>query len=150
MLRACRGPETRYLVRTLLQCMRIGANRTSVLQALARAALFHHEGAAGAPPTEERLKAAVERFERAYNLCPDLEALVSQLATEGVDATCAGVRIKAGVPVKPMLAKPSTGIEDAVAMMGGGAEAFIAEFKVRAHAAVPRGGVPPRRGLTLC
>ena len=46
MLRACRGPETRYLVRTLLQCMRIGANRTSVLQALARAAVFHHEGAA--------------------------------------------------------------------------------------------------------
>lgn len=127
MIRSCRGPETRYLVRTLLQCMRIGANRTSVLQALARAAVYHHEGAAGAPPTEERLKAAVKRWEETYNLHPDIEALVPILVAEGIDAAAASCKIKAGVPLKPMLAKPSTGIKDAVGQMRG--EAFIAESK---------------------
>jgi ATP-dependent DNA ligase len=41
LLRAARDVETRYLVRTLIQCLRIGAGYRSVLPPLAKAALLH-------------------------------------------------------------------------------------------------------------
>ncbi|KAL7544884.1 hypothetical protein ACHAWF_008242 [Thalassiosira exigua] len=138
MIRSCRGPETRYIGRTLLQCMRIGANRTSVLQALARAVIYHHHyqkqqpkgGVADettSPPTEERLQAATQAFEKAYNLSPDIEELVPALISKGLDAVVDSCIIRPGTPLKPMLAKPSTGIDDAVTQMGK--EEFICEYK---------------------
>jgi hypothetical protein len=42
MLASCRGIETRFLVRTLVQNVRTGATLTSVLSALAMAAVLHH------------------------------------------------------------------------------------------------------------
>jgi DNA ligase-1 len=42
LLRRCREQEARYLVRTLLQCMRIGMNTTLVLGALASAYFLEH------------------------------------------------------------------------------------------------------------
>ena len=42
LLRAARGCEIKYLVRTLVRNMRIGANRISVLHALAAASEEHH------------------------------------------------------------------------------------------------------------
>ena len=41
LLRACRESETRYVVRTLIQNLRVGANSTTVMGALARAAVWH-------------------------------------------------------------------------------------------------------------
>ena len=46
LLRGCRDTETRYLVRTLVQSLRVGASLATVLPALARAAVWHHAQAA--------------------------------------------------------------------------------------------------------
>lgn len=45
LLRACRDVETKYLVRTLVQNLRVGANWRSVLPPLAKAAVMHRCGA---------------------------------------------------------------------------------------------------------
>jgi ATP-dependent DNA ligase len=41
LLRRCRECETRYVVRTLIQNLRVGANSATVMAALARAAVWH-------------------------------------------------------------------------------------------------------------
>jgi DNA ligase-1 len=43
LLRGCRDVETRYLVRTLIRNLRIGADWRSVLGPLARAVLVHRK-----------------------------------------------------------------------------------------------------------
>ncbi|UPR00090.1 DNA ligase [Chloropicon primus] len=121
LIRASKGPETRYMVRTLVQCMRIGANRTSILQSLARASVFHHHREGN--PTKERLDEAVDAFEKAYFLCPDIEEIVRELILKGAVES----KLKPGIPVTPMLAKPSTGVENAVELMGE--EEYICEYK---------------------
>ena len=134
LLRQARGPETKFLVRTMLQCLRIGANRTSVLQALAKAAVVHREGKG---VSKERLEEAVCKFEKAYNICPSLESIVPALIEKGI-LPC---DISVGIPIKPMLAKPSTGVEAAVDLIGE--EPFIAEYKYdgqRAQMHVEEGG----------
>lgn len=46
LLRACRECEPRFLARTLVQNLRVGANWRSVVPALARAVVLHREGPA--------------------------------------------------------------------------------------------------------
>jgi DNA ligase-1 len=50
LLVAARGEETRFLVRTLVANLRVGAVRTSILTALARAVALTPAASSGAPP----------------------------------------------------------------------------------------------------
>lgn len=57
MLRSCREQETRYIVRALCRNMRIGANTTLVLSALAHAVVKHRRDGDG-DPTKSPVKKA--------------------------------------------------------------------------------------------
>jgi DNA ligase-1 len=65
MLASCRGIETRFLVRTLVQNVRTGATLTSVLSALAMAAVLHHNHKG----TPERVCMSTVSFVPVY--CPE-------------------------------------------------------------------------------
>ena len=104
MLRACSPVETKYLTRTLVRNLRVGANRVVVLAALAEAAEEFHAlskevtNPEGTNPEGETLKgkgetmrtlntnpkAIMASMQRAYALCPSLETLLPPLIQNGV------------------------------------------------------------------
>jgi DNA ligase 1 len=137
LIRACRGCESKFLVRTLVRHIRTGATLVSVLAALAAAVVLHTES--GSSSTDDgralserimasRIAAAQSSIKDCYNLCPDLPTLCSALIegglTEMVKRCTAG---KVGSPVRPMLAKPSTGVDDLLKAFQG--QPFLIERK---------------------
>jgi ATP-dependent DNA ligase len=140
LLRAARDVETRYLVRMLISCLRVGAGYRSVLPPLARAALLHHSmlrlaagGAAGtgdpaaaaaacaassvSRTSKAALAAAGAAVTAAFHRCPNIQLIADVLRVEGPDALDRAVQLVTGVPVKPMLARPCTGAADALSML---------------------------------
>lgn len=154
LLRAARGSEIKWLVRTFQPQMACGISlEASVLPALGIAAACEARaagggaateaagasaGAATAPcrlPSDEERKEAAATIRQAYALRPDVGALVGALLTGGVAGVRAAGTVRAGVPTQPMLAKPATSIEDVLGRMrkggkGGGAGLSVtAEYK---------------------
>jgi DNA ligase-1 len=138
LLRAARGPEPRFLIRTLLANMRIGASRATVLSCIAAASCYHRaaSASAAAPPSKSELDAAAASVARAYSVCPSFDVLIPALLAHGAAALTEHCALTPGVPVNPMLAKPTGGIPDALNALRAagsteGAEglSFLAEFK---------------------
>lgn len=77
-----REKETQYLVRTLVQNLRVGAGWRSVVPALARASVLTREGRHTSKARQDQAATAAGA---AFHLCPSLEVLVPALLEEGVD-----------------------------------------------------------------
>ncbi|KAH7616567.1 putative DNA ligase 6 [Nannochloris sp. 'desiccata'] len=156
LLRSCREAETKYLVRTLVQALRVGANWRSVVPALAKAVVIHSiqaetladflekeaspstssAAAAGiaqqpqplpAIPPKAQLDAAATAAIAAFHVCPNLDLLIEAMHAGPMQTLEERCRLTPGVPIKPMLAKISSGIADAVTQLKGAP--FVAEYK---------------------
>ena len=66
---ACREHETKFLVRTLVSNLRVGANWRSVIGAMARAVVMHREGSR---VPKARLDAAATAASEAYHVGTDI------------------------------------------------------------------------------
>ncbi|MCO5599554.1 hypothetical protein L7F22_053660 [Adiantum nelumboides] len=126
LLRACREKEIKYLVRTLVQNMRIGAMMRSVLPALAQAIVLHSSLATSEQLKNELHKASSGIME-AYNFMPNLNILVPALLQDGVLPVLNNVAVAPGIPVKPMLAKITNGIAEVFKRFQG--KPFTCEYK---------------------
>jgi DNA ligase-1 len=122
---ACRHSEARYFVRSLLGKLRIGLAEQSLLQALAQAITL-------TPPTENKeepynlnalegkseatIKQKVNEtslvLKTIFCQCPDYNQIVPVLIDDGIDALNEKCKMKPGVPLKPMLAQPTKGINE--------------------------------------
>jgi DNA ligase-1 len=71
LLRACREGETKYLVRTLIAALRVGANETTIVSALAKAIAIHK--AQSPIPSKAELERVAAAGAAAFHTCPDLE-----------------------------------------------------------------------------
>jgi len=137
MLGACSGAEAKYIVRGLQGKLRIGLAEQSVLVALAHAVCL-------TPPTEPevtdlravlkndavtaaRLDDAVKLIKQVYSECPTYDAMVPALLQHPLAQLKAACHITAGVPLKPMLAKPTKGVSEVLDRFSGGR--FTCEFK---------------------
>jgi len=176
LLAAARGHEAGYLIRALQGKLRIGLAEQTVLTALAHAAELAHGGggwgggggkgkqpstsasAAAAVALANRLEAAAQAVKRAYCECPSYDSLVPALLEAPPAALPGRVSFTVGVPVRPMLAKPTTGVSEvldraasaAAAGDGSGTAAgLLAEYKydgeraqvhILAPESVPAGG----------
>ncbi|KAL3698658.1 hypothetical protein R1sor_012734 [Riccia sorocarpa] len=134
LLRASREKEMKYIVRTLVQNLRIGAMMKTVLGALAQAVVLHHAFPAGEAPSNDELLKLKPKFQEAalavveaYNFLPNLDLLVPTLVNEGVAALTANISISPGTPIKPMLAKITNGIPDLLKRFEG--QSFTCEYK---------------------
>jgi DNA ligase-1 len=112
--------EARYLVRTVTGNLRLGIGTATILDALAEV----HAGGRKARPV----------LERAYNICSDLGLVATTLATEGLAAVEA-MQVRAGNPVRPMLAQRMSEPADILAKLGGtcAAEWKYDGIRVQAH-----------------
>ena len=112
--------EARYLVRTVTGSLRLGIGTATILDALAEV----HAGGRKARPV----------LERAYNICSDLGLVAATLVTGGL-AEVERMEVRAGNPVRPMLAQRLSGTAEILAKLGGtcAAEYKYDGIRVQAH-----------------
>ena len=112
--------EARYLVRTVTGSLRLGIGTATILDGLAEV----HAGG-----RKQRLI-----LERAYNICSDLGLVAATLVSGGL-AEVERMEVRAGNPVRPMLAQRLSGSADILAKLGGtcAAEYKYDGIRVQAH-----------------
>jgi DNA ligase-1 len=137
--------EIRYIVRGLQGKLRIGLAQSTVLISLAHAfALTPPSFAVEHQPTqktpematqylnktltpEKRLEAAVAIVRKAYNEYPSYERLVEGCMAVPLELLHEECTLTPGVPVTPMLAKPTKSIQEVLKRLNG--LRFTCEFK---------------------
>nr|QDO16341.1 DNA ligase 1 [Lingulodinium polyedra] len=143
MLVASRGEEAKYIVRILQARLRIGIQTPTVLQALAYAFVLtvparsgqgarpdvrKGEGALSHSVLEARMCSMEAAVRQAFSEMPNLDRLVAALMAGRDGETLAEVcHISLGIPVKPMLAKPSKGLSEVTERLSG--KRFTGEWK---------------------
>jgi DNA ligase-1 len=112
--------EARYLLRTVTATLRLGIGTATILDALAEV----HAGGRRARPV----------LERAYNICSDLGLVAATLTTSGL-AAVEELGVRAGNPVRPMLAQRLSSPAEILAKLGGNcaAEYKYDGIRVQAH-----------------
>ena len=120
LLRQATPLEARYLVRTVTGNLRLGIGTATILDALAQV----YAGGRKARPV----------LERAYNICSDLGLVASTLASGGL-AAVEQIHVRAGNPVRPMLAQRLSSTAEILAKLGGScaAEYKYDGIRVQAH-----------------
>ncbi|HET9290024.1 MAG TPA: ATP-dependent DNA ligase, partial [Actinomycetes bacterium] len=112
--------EARYLVRTVTGNLRLGIGTATILDGLAEV----HAGGRKARPT----------LEWAYNICSDLSLVAKTLVSGGL-AAVEQMEVRAGNPVRPMLAQRLSEPGEILAKLGGqcAAEYKYDGIRVQAH-----------------
>lgn len=111
MLVAAGQEEAGYVMRALQGKLRIGLAEQTVLVALAQAVLLQREGLAGS--TDElagELERGAQILKQVYSECPSYDDIIPAMLARPLAALPDAVHFKPGIPVKPMLAKPTTGV----------------------------------------
>ncbi|XP_063920524.1 DNA ligase 1 isoform X1 [Zophobas morio] len=139
MFVACKKSEARFLIRSLTGKLRIGLAEQSVLQALALACTLN-------PPTSKdeiisvdvSKKLNSEQFKTEYDElalilkttyceCPNYDLIIPKLLSDGIEKLPDYCKLTPGIPLKPMLAHPTKGIQEVLQRFDG--MKFTCEWK---------------------
>jgi DNA ligase-1 len=143
MLVSCRAEEAKYIVRMLQSKLRVGILTPTLLEAIAYAFVLTKPSWKGAspvgdvrksskPPSLEilngELQSMLDAVKQAFCEVPNFQ-LVTDALFAGHDGRTLheACHISLGIPVKPMLAKPSKGIPEVVQRLSG--KRFTGEWK---------------------
>ncbi|XP_066127761.1 DNA ligase 1 isoform X1 [Saccopteryx bilineata] len=150
---ACRHCEARFIARALSGRLRLGLAEQSVLAALAQAVSLTPPGQefplavvdAGKGKTAEARKTWLEEqgmiLKQTFCEVPDLERIIPALLEHGLEQLPEHCRLSPGVPLKPMLARPTRGVSEVLKRFEQAA--FTCEYKYdgqRAQIHVLEGG----------
>ncbi|XP_057757121.1 DNA ligase 6 isoform X2 [Arachis stenosperma] len=131
LMRSCREKEIKFLVRTLVRNLRIGAMLRTVLPALAQAVVMNSFPTVQQEGTSENLKEKLQvlsvEIVEAYNIIPNLDLIVPSLMNKGIDFSVSSLSMVPGIPIKPMLATITNGIPKALNLFQN--KAFTCEYK---------------------
>ena len=128
MLTSCeRGSnEAKFLVRSLEGKLRIGLAERTVLVALAQA-LLNAENTSGRRVLPESLSRTEDIMREAFSLVPNYEIIIRTALQHRVGNLLEHCQLKPGVPLKPMLAKPTKSIGEVLDRFQG--VEFTCEYK---------------------
>ncbi|KAJ7634287.1 ATP-dependent DNA ligase [Mycena polygramma] len=114
LLAACQDFEAKYIVRSLEGKLRIGNAERSVLVALAHAAVLAEKDKAGKKWSKEKLTNRLEEgantIKSVYSELPSYDEVIPALLKFGIENLHDHCKLTPGVPLKPMLAKPTKAI----------------------------------------
>ncbi|TDL28660.1 ATP-dependent DNA ligase [Rickenella mellea] len=131
LLAACQDLEAKYIVRSLEGKLRIGNAERSVLLAVAHAAVLHEKEASGKKWNKEKLAARLEEaaniVKSVYSELPSYDLVIPALLEDGLDGLKDRCKLTPGVPLKPMLAKPTKAIGEVLDRFEG--KRFTCEYK---------------------
>ncbi|SCU89202.1 LADA_0E14202g1_1 [Lachancea dasiensis] len=125
MLTACEGVEAKFLIRSLESKLRIGLAEKSVLIALSKAILTKEHN--GNEPSSELVDEAEQKIRDAFCQVPNYEIVIRTALKHGImnlDKHCV---LTPGIPLKPMLAKPSKSVSEVLDRFQG--QRFTCEYK---------------------
>lgn len=115
---SCRDCEARYIVRSLSGKLRVGLAEQSLLVALARSVVLvnHIKDKRTIDRESEKFKKELEEashaIKTAYNCLPNYDRVIKNLLEQGVDKLEELCQSVISVPLKPMLAQPSKGVQE--------------------------------------
>ena len=123
------GPsEAKFIIRALEGKMRLGLADKNLQVALAHAMVAHSVAEDGKKvPSEAELKKGEEVFKAVYNELPSYEVIVPALLKGGIWKLREECKLQPGVPLKPMLAKPTKSIGEVLDRFEG--KDFTCEYK---------------------
>lgn len=122
------GPsEAKFIVRTLEGKMRLGLADKTVLVALAHAMTFHDIAQKGKAPSPDQLAKGEETLKNVYNELPSYEVIIPAILEGGIFKLREACKLQPGVPLKPMLAKPTKSITEVLDRFEG--KDFTCEYK---------------------
>jgi DNA ligase 1 len=123
------GPsEAKFIIRALEGKMRLGLADKNLQVALAHAMVVHDAEQKGKKvPSETDLKKGEEVFKAVYNELPAYEVIIPALIKGGIWNLRDECKLQPGVPLKPMLAKPTKSIGEVLDRFEG--KDFTCEYK---------------------
>ncbi|KAI8383220.1 probable DNA ligase 1 [Nakaseomyces glabratus] len=127
MLTACQGTEAKFLIRSLESKLRIGLAEKTVLIALSKALLIHDEKYSNKEPSMDVVEQAEQKIRDAFCQVPNYELVINACLDYGIMKLDEHCTIQPGIPLKPMLAKPTKAINEVLDRFQG--QTFTSEYK---------------------
>ncbi|KAL9305404.1 DNA ligase 1 [Arabidopsis thaliana] len=104
--------EPLYLTRLLQAKLRLGFSGQTVLAALGQAAVYNEEHSKPPPNTKSPLEEAAKIVKQVFTVLPVYDIIVPALLSGGVWNLPKTCNFTLGVPIGPMLAKPTKGVAE--------------------------------------
>ncbi|KAI7852753.1 ATP-dependent DNA ligase, partial [Circinella umbellata] len=129
LLVACEDNEAKYLIRQLEGKLRIGLAEQTVLSALAHSIVLSKPESAKmkTEQKEQKLTHAVDLVKSVYNQLPSYNMILPALLEHPLDELKERCKMRAGIPLKPMLAHPTKSLTEVLDRFEG--HPFTCEFK---------------------
>ncbi|KAL1951900.1 hypothetical protein VTO73DRAFT_1049 [Trametes versicolor] len=131
LMASCQGQEAKYIIRSLEGKLRIGNAERTVLVALAHAAVLAEQEISNKRSSAEKLASRLEEsasiIKQVYSELPNYDLVIPALLDVGVDRLIEVCKLTPGVPLKPMLAKPTKAIGEVLDKFEG--KKFTCEYK---------------------
>ncbi|KAI9728652.1 MAG: hypothetical protein M1828_002758 [Chrysothrix sp. TS-e1954] len=123
------GPsECKFIIRALEGKMRLGLAEKSIIVSLAQAMVMHETAQKGNKlPSTEDLAKGEKILKAVYNELPSYEVVIPAMVTNGIFHLREACKLQPGVPLKPMLAKPTKSITEVLDRFEG--KDFSCEYK---------------------
>lgn len=122
------GPsEAKYLVRFLEGKLRLGLAEKSVLVSLAQAMICHESDKMGKVPSTSEMEQAEATLKTVYSELPSYDVIIPAMLEHGILKLRENCKLRPGVPLKPMLAKPTKAITEVLDRFEG--QTFTCEYK---------------------
>ncbi|KAI0651890.1 ATP-dependent DNA ligase [Trametes meyenii] len=131
LLASCQGQEAKYIIRSLEGKLRIGNAERTVLVALAHATVLAEQESSNKRFNSEKIAARLDEasgiVKQVYSELPNYDLVIPALLDAGVDKLREVCKLTPGVPLKPMLAKPTKAIGEVLDKFEG--KKFTCEYK---------------------
>ncbi|MBA0644521.1 hypothetical protein Goklo_028667 [Gossypium klotzschianum] len=114
LLVAATDCEPQYLIRLLQTKLRIGFSEQTLLAALGQAAVYNEQHSKPPPNVQSPLEEAAKIVKQVFSILPVYDKIVPALLTGGVWDLPKSCGFTPGVPVGPMLAKPTKGVAEII------------------------------------
>lgn len=122
------GPsEAKFLVRFLEGKLRLGLAEKTVIIALAQAVVTHEAAKKGKIPSTDQLANGEAALKTVYSELPSYEVIIPAMLEHGILKLHETCKLQPGVPLKPMLAKPTKSITEVLDRFEG--KDFTCEYK---------------------
>jgi DNA ligase-1 len=123
------GPsEAKYIVRFVEGKLRLGLAEKTVLVALAQAVVAHESALKGEKaPSADKLAEGEAILKTVYSELPAYEVIVPAMLEHGLSNLHEHCKLQPGIPIKPMLAKPTKSITEVLDRFEG--KEFTCEYK---------------------
>ncbi|CAH0043148.1 unnamed protein product [Clonostachys solani] len=122
------GPsEAKYIVRFLEGKLRLGLAERTVLVSLAQAIVIHEADAKGRVPSTSDMEKGESILKTVYSELPSYDVIIPAMMEHGIMNLRDNCKLRPGVPLKPMLAKPTKAITEVLDRFEG--QTFTCEYK---------------------